>query len=318
MPNLMHNDVAIAASAELLGCPILSASSSSAAKYRELSDRLGLDFSSIADVFEKLPIFQEGPAHSATRMALAKIIACGKADRKNNCADYLLSYDLLNTPGEYDLVHDVVRPSVDRYFSDIVGIDLTKFSVGDVPLILSDTIGVRKRVRAEEQIQMLHQALREGFPDEDDNALLLRIVLVVLGHDAMIGATSSSIAHILVDHEMTKLSDIPFPIMFPKTGVPFVHRTALETLVQDDTTLEAGDDITLLLDVFEAPEHEQDRKLFFGHGRHLCLGRSIAIQYWQGVVRKLRSIERTLNIKAFESSTNSVFRTPTIARVTVR
>jgi len=314
---LMHNDVAVSASAELLRCPMLHASGSSADKYRQLSDRLGLDFSSIARVFDALPIFQEGPKHAATRVALAQVLASGKTGRAENLESCLASYDLLGIPGEYDLVQQIVRPSVDRYFSDIVGIDLTALSIADVPLILSDTIGVRKRVRAETQIKAMLAALHEGFPDEESVALVLRVVLVVLGHDAVIGATTTSIVHLLAEQHGRTFAEIAYPENYPRTGVPFVHRKVAEPLEIDGETLEADQDITLLLDVFEEAAHDGDRHLFFGHGRHLCLGRTIALQYWQGVTRKLSGIGLSPKVTALKETTNSVFRTPSVLKIRI-
>jgi cytochrome P450 len=95
------------------------------------------------------------------------------------------------------------------------------------------------------------------------------------------------------------MSEIGWSDGLPATGVPYVDRLAVRAVEIGGCRIEAGQRIRLYLD---ALKHSQgkDHSLYFGAGRHACLGRVIAQKCWRILTGNLRSIPRTVTIERID------------------
>jgi hypothetical protein len=315
---VFRRDVVVDGSREVLRCPILKSANSGADKYRSLADHLGLDFSQIAEVLDHLPVFQDGGAHSQLRVDLAKLIAKSNRGQDKSVTRAARRFTRLDDRRNVDLVRDIIKPSVDILFTNLVGLDLSLLDISDVSLVLADGIGIRKRRAVEEQLRKLDTALRGQFPDAADREILLRKMLVVMGHDATIASTALSLLQLIMEHPGKLLSEIPYPDTFVRTGVPFVRRTVTDDLRVGDLQINKSQDVSVLLSVFDTSSAENDKKLFFGHGRHVCLGAPLSLRYWRSVTHVLSGINRTGTIVKLEEKPSTAIRTPQRALIEMR
>lgn len=305
-----RKDIHVDGSREVLRCPALVASDNGAENYRRLAEHLKLDFSQIAELLDHLPVFQEGEAHAQTRAEIAKMIAQTSKERGTVLREAASKFDRLGQTGPVELMQDVIKPSVDILFTNLIGVDISKLDISELSLVLTDGIGIRQRRRLEKQLKDLDDALRAQFPDASPREIQFKKTLVAMGHDSTMGSAALSMLQMIMDHPGKTFAQMPFPDLFSHTGVPFIRRTARDDVSFAEQSIPKGHDVSVMLNIFDAPSPDADRKLIFGLGRHVCLGGPVSMQYWQAVTHVVSGIDRKAVITQIDEKQDTLFRIP--------
>lgn len=288
-----------------------------AERYRALADRLGLEFSATIFALSHIPLCAQRPLHADMRRDMARAIAETQDAAQLALGTALTRFETLATPGPHDILNDIIRPGVSGLLSALCGIDLMLPHDTSVSKVFNQTIGVRKRRRMEAELQDILSRLHSAFPHDPDDRIGQRLALAILGNDALIGSVSNSLYHVFSAQGDRPLSDMSFGAVFPRTGVPYVDRVAVQPCQHAGQAIAAGGNIRARLDSYEAPDRAGDRMGFFGSGAHTCLGRHLSTALWAGISRCLGDIDRRVEIVKFAPRKDSVFRIPCAFRVSV-
>jgi cytochrome P450 len=103
------------------------------------------------------------------------------------------------------------------------------------------------------------------------------------------------------------------------TGVPYVERVLEKDCTISGSLLKGGDRIRLVLGAYQkagVSDERNESKLYFGIGRHTCLGKMLSVKAWKVLVGKLQTINRSVEISSISYRiSDSVFSCPISFRV---
>lgn len=253
-----------------------------------LSEHLGIDLSSTLFALGYVPLCQQQDSHAAARRGLAKLIAeRNEALRSAIPAMVRRHCGVLGLPGRVDVMPAVIEPLVSQALSVLAGISLDVAGVDYVSRIFSQTLGVAKRRKLEQTLGQMIAQLRAAFPDADDSGIGQRLALVILGRDAMLGTFGRSLHGMAQSAQGAAWSALDWPDAPHRTGVPYIDRVAIRDVCVGGQPVDAGGVIRAQLSEYEAAADPRKHLGFFGGGAHLCLGRALALEIWQGVAAYL-------------------------------
>jgi hypothetical protein len=280
-------------------------------RYELLSQRLGIDFSTIILALTNIPLCLRGSAHQEKRRTIAKIIAEQTEEVQSIIPAVVANrFACLNLTGQHDVLNTAIIPSADDVLSVIVGMPLGLAENSLISRVFSRNIGVSKRKKMEAELHMLRNRLTERFSKMGTEQIGVRLALAVVGRDALIGTLANSLHEIFASQKGTRLCDIAYDQIPLKTGVPYIDRVATEDGEAAGTYFLEGAEVTVRLDAYEASEDPKDRLGFFGHGRHLCLGRPLSLDLWRAIVSHLSSVDRRVVATRLSLRKDDVFCLP--------
>ncbi len=276
-----------------------------------LAAHSGLDLAATLFALNHLPLAVSRPRHPEVRRNIASLIADQTpALRPALPALVIDRLAALTRPGTVDAIDAIVAPLVSDTISLLSGIVVAPDEASEVSRIFSQKAGPARRLRIEAELRDLIARIEAGFPLATPEEVGLRLSLVILGRDALMGLLGTSLHAVISSAADRPLSEATFPELPPCTGVPYIDRVAQEPCTVEGTTLRAGDSIRARLDSLEAASDPARRLGFFGAGAHLCLGRSISLDLWREIGRCFGTIDARARVADYALRKDDVFAFP--------
>jgi cytochrome P450 len=261
--------------------------------YVVLEKRLGIDFSNVLLAFLHIPMCLHEEEHRKARRRVAEHLAARKFDL-SACLTESLTVHLkaLRQEGEVEIVRQVLEPlilSVTEPLTDVppaVAADCRTVST-----IFDKSIGPRKRQRVDAELGRMRAAIVSKLGSNvSEDAVGLRLALVILGRDTLLGTLGESLYSILSANQGRRLNEISYPQIPPETGVPYIERIAVKPFCDQETQFNTGDRLRIYVQAFAYSGSPRDRAQIFGVGSHLCLGKALSLDLWQGITSALSKI----------------------------
>lgn len=270
-----------------------------AARVRLLADRLGQDFDATIQVFDNLPLAQNGERHRILRAKTAQFLALGRARLRLELPILVARhFNHLKTSDTLDMMKEIVVPFVDDCLAVITEVEGCFESDSMISRVFSQSAGVAKRRRLNGELVSLRQRIEDKCPFAETNDV--RITLMILGRDALIGTLAGSLALYFKQVAGRQLSEEIFDSMPTRTGVPYIDR------IMPD-----GKAVRCALSGLRGDQ----RSGFFGKGAHVCLGRAITTEIFSEVSQFLSHVDRCVDVRTYHLRKDDVFDIPEIFEV---
>lgn len=256
-----------------------------------LARRPQLDLRGALRVLPHIPLANEGGNHAAGRQGISKFNNATYGDRLARLSAALAEHaTVFEAPGPVDLTRHFFHPVIEAITR--LPNEVTRQPSWPGPSQLFDRfLSLNRRKQVYERINQLYA---EGTDHQLDH-LDQRVVLHILGYDALLGSMQESFLQLVRAHPGRVLQQIDWPAHMPASAVPTVERVAVCDLTIDGQTIRAGERIRLYLDTAEGGPD-----LFFGGGRHKCVGMGISQKIWQAfadVFRRARCTVRVMEVQ---------------------
>lgn len=292
-----------------------------AADYQAVSAHTGIDFSAIIDTFNHIPLANEGSSHKELRRQLAAVISAratqAEAQLRGDVEHFMAS--LLVAGKTVDILSDIALPAYRSLFGSLLGIDAQRTDVAqDASQMFYPLLSLNRR-------KQLDRCLRQALASlaESGKALAttqeIALVMGILGRDTLVGTLALSLWHEVALNPGRRLNEIKFGEMPGATSLAFVERVAAKDSMVGAVAVSKGERVRLFLDATTSETLGHDAGLMFGKGRHLCLGRGLALAAWQCVTQVLgRSRLQAVPVALGLRESDYVFNYPDYARIELR
>lgn len=265
-----------------------------AARVRQLAERLGQNFDATIQTFDHLPLAQNGEQHRVSRAKAAQFLGPGRARLKRELPSLVARhFSPLETSKTLEVMVEIIIPFVDdclTIVSEVAG-DFEADSM--VSRLFSQSAGVAKRRRLNRELIALRLRVEDKCPHAEANDI--RLALMILGRDALIGTLAGSLAFFFEHLDGRQLSAETFSDTPTRTGVPYIDR-----VMADGKTVRCQ-----LSDL-----SGNKRTGFFGKGIHACLGRAISADIFAEVSEFLSLVDRSVSIQNYRLRKDDVFDFP--------
>jgi hypothetical protein len=261
--------------------------------YAVLQKRLGIDFSNVLLAFLHIPMCLHDDEHRKARRRVAEHLAARRSDLSAGIENALrVHLKPLQEEGELEVVHQVLEPlilSVTEKITDIPA--AVAADCRSVSTIFDKSIGPRKRQRIDAELARMRAAIVFKLgPRLSDDAVGLRLALIILGRDTLLGTLGESLYSVIAANHGRRLNEISYPPVPPETGVPYIERIAVKTFCDQETLFKVGDRLRICLQAFVYSKAPRDGAKIFGVGSHLCLGKALSLDLWKGITCALSKI----------------------------
>ena len=263
-----------------------------AGQYRYITDHTSLDFTATAVAFDHVPLAQEGPRHKKLRAEMAAIVADPTREKTREVEEFTAAHVArLFVPGHsIELVDDLADPLFVQLFSLWLGVDHTAFSkeshvsqAFDMKVSLGRRAAVNRDV---EKLTCAFAAQSGALATSPEMATAMN----VLGNDTLKGSIALSLWEIVARNPGKRLNEIDYPVNYPSTGVPFIERVARDDIEIAGMAVTKGQRVRLMLDATAQHVSGEEADLLFGRGRHLCLGKPMALAIWRQLTATLATL----------------------------
>lgn len=239
---------------------------------KPLAERAHIDVGGAMRVLDHIPLANEGARHSQARRELSKLNNATYSDRLERLKTELsLRQDVFHQTGVVDITEAFFHPVIDAITLPDLRLKIERQWPGPSQ-IFDRFLSLNRRRKVYQTIDDLY-----GVADQDDighkDAL---IALRILGYDALLGSMEASFLHVVQAHNQLPLDQMHWPQTMPATAVPTVERIAGRDMSLEGHTVRCGDRLRLFLATDNATAD-----LFFGSGRHKCVGAGISQKIWQ-------------------------------------
>jgi hypothetical protein len=261
--------------------------------YLEISKRTGLDFAASVAAMEHMPLANEGPAHRELRTRSARAMS---DDWRENAADmerhiFQLVDAAFGGEGDLDLVGQLAVPIFNHLYRLWSGVTLDReLRIAEV---FCGRMSLNRRQRVDAGLRRL---------DHDLNDSLVRVPkdvamsFAILASDSLVGSLALSLWTLFSENDGNRISDIPFPETLPSTAVPYIDRIATEDVEIIGISFSRGQRARLMLQATAVGECGRESDLFFGAGRHLCVGKAMTNLIWKSVCTSLAQTELRVRV----------------------
>lgn len=287
--------------------------------YRNMPPGFGEAFASVAFAFEHIPLSMYGERHAEARRRASTFIA-GRHAAIRQWAEHELPLHLkpFERAGRIEVMGEVIKPLVRSLFAVLVDTDLPdRLALDHVSQVFDKSIGMSRRVQLEADMAQLEAHLRERLGKVEEDELGMRLGLLVVGKDALVGTLAEGLSELFGDNQAVALDSIAFPKMPHRTAVPFVERIAAEPVSVAGLELAEGERVRIVLQTYgHGPANEHHR--YFGAGAHACLGRPMSLELWSAITALLSKLPSRVRVLDYHLPMDSyVFNVPTRFEVEV-
>ena len=223
-------------------------------------------------VLDHIPLANEQEQHRRSRRELSRLNNATYSNRLEKLNAALLQREILfRKSGVVDLTQAFFHPIVDAITLPIPAMRLERQWPGPSQ-IFDRFLSLNRRRKVYQAINELYAVAEESDLENKDELIALRI----LGYDALLGSMEASFLHVIRSHAGMPLHQMPWPQTMPTTAVPTVERIAGRDLLLEGHAIQRGDRLRLFL-----ATDNSDTDLFFGAGRHKCVGAGISQKIWR-------------------------------------
>jgi hypothetical protein len=282
-----------------------------------ISQALGVDFQATEKLLEHVPFAHEGKCHAALRKDMAVEIsertdaALGEFTRF--CSARVSA--LFANAASFNIVSELFAPCVFHLMSELSGVCLQTHESVSPTQVFDRSLSVNRRKHIDRQIQKIFELAGSNFPAD---VVGLRSAMLALGSDSLLGSLSESFCSEIGKNAGKRLNEIAWEPKISMTAVPYVERTAVNSLEISGVNIQENQRIRLYLDVFSS-QGPVGFDQFFGTGRHGCLGKSVSQKAWKILVSELGRIEKKLRINKVEyRGADYLFNFPDVIDVSVQ
>ncbi len=205
----------------------------------------------------------------------------------------------------------LIREMVDLFMEEITGIPRPDGDLSSIPSIFSSNLGVAARRRLEASLKHHLALARNLFPEEPPERHALRVGQWSMGRDPLIGTLGLSLHHHIISLEGAPLNVRRLPSVPTHTGVPAIGRIASTAQTVAGCPVAAGALIECRLDSLTG-RPAGERRHFFGAGPHLCLGRPLALAFWECAADAVAEQDIRLTVVDFALAEHDAFDIPSV------
>jgi len=277
-----------------------------AENYQTLQQRLGIDFSSLTFTFDYIPLCLHGDRHMRARRRASEFLVARKAALNERIPQAVAThFNALQREGRVEIMDSAVIPSVLDIMSMVVDTDISTMDCRNASLVFDQSIGVNKRRKVEAEIATLRELIscRLGASATEDE-VGLRLALVILGKDTLIGTLGESLYRLLELNHGRRLFEIDYPEFPLETGVPIIERVVVTPFKLANCNFASGDRVRILMQTFAYTAEPRNRSNFFGTGAHACLGRPVSMQLWNAITAFLSNVPLLAHVLAYYPRTS--------------
>lgn len=272
---------------------------SMADRYRDLSNRTGLDFAAAIKLLDHLPVFIDGEKHQSIRKVMAKRISETNGKQLAACQEALavLRPRLFRPGAKIELVAEFCQPLWRSISSVIVPRDEGLLELVDaIPSLFSPHLSIRERAKINARIAAF---LAQHCGKSDDGLLLL--CLASLGARPFVGTLGLSIWETFRTHPGAKMCDMAWAPSYTSSSLTFVDRIFSMPAEGGEGQFEKGERVRCFTQsrLYSAEDNEA---ALFGFGAHTCLGKSISKRVWGLVVAALAQLDLRVDCHSIEMS----------------
>ena len=281
--------------------------------YYALEQRLGIDFSSLTFAFDHIPLCLHGDRHLRSRRRASEFLATRRTLLSSCIPEAVgMHLDALRREGRVDIMKDAILPLVLDIISAVIDVEISAVDCLNASIVFDKSIGVNRRRKVAAEIATLRKLIsaRLGASATEED-VGLRLALLILGKDALIGTLGESLCRLLEVNSGRRLTDIDYPELPPETGVPFIERLVVNPFKLASCDFASGDRVRIFLQTFAYAAEPRSRTNFFGAGTHACLGRPISVEIWNTITAHLSEFPLRAHVLSYSSRTSDyVFACP--------
>lgn len=274
-------------------------------KYRQISSRTAIDYSSAIQLLESLPVFLSGDEHKERRKSMAIVYAQTRKLQEKAIDQVVeeVAQSIEHRHGAFDLIDELSTPlwTALRNVICTEGEEV-KDLANELPDLFFPILSPRRR-------QSINNKLTRILKSGTDQ-LLDQLALLVLGVRPFSASLALSIHKIARDNDGKRLCDIAFPTSFPDSALTYVDRISLRDTVIDGCPFSAFSRIRCT--TFDSSYTDEiNSKQLYGIGSHTCLGRPISVYTWNKLSNILSQSQKTIHPSALSVEDREPFTIPT-------
>lgn len=275
---------------------ILSLNSSQAieisCEYQRLSSQLNIDLQNIIELFNYIPLFQNGDAHKKSRKRLAASYSASRAQQEKNISAEidLIGETLRSREGLIDVIDEIARPLwMAVYTSFSQGVELDDYLSEQLPNIFCPNLSIRKRILINEKLA----AVLDRNSSLERDVIFEVAALSALGFRPLVYGLALSLHKCCKENTELTMKEMKLPDSYSDTPLRFVDRVISNEFCAENVHFKAGDRIRCQT-YSEKYTDDQNAKFLFGTGKHICLGRPISNFIWKNLCIELRKHNKFL------------------------
>lgn len=267
-----------------------------AGEYAKLEQRTRMDWTDIIDALHHIPLANEGEHHSKLRRDFARLISARSAATKEPVGELVAKTvpAVFRAGRSAELVQELIRPINNALFTGLIGTPVPDYaSAPSASQLLDRFLGLNRRKRVQSEIARLSKSFSEQNPA---TSVQYATALMQVGYDSVLGSLGTSLVALLGEGAGSRLCDLAYPDSLPRTGVPYVERVAKKDCAIQGSNIRAGDRVRLSLEACPARGDAGEEALFFGKGRHLCVGKELSQWLWRTLAQELAKVRLKVRI----------------------
>lgn len=260
--------------------------------YRMISKRTGIDFQASIDTLDHVPFSKEGEEHRRLRSEMTKIVSADSREHIAGMEAFVgeLVSKLFVAGNELELTQQLARPVFYELFSRWLKADEREFlKESNISQVFDGAMSLNRRKKVNQNLYELRCAFAERA-DRVPTTPDIAVAMNVLGNDALMGSLVLSLWHILEQNPDARLSDIEFPPNLTATGVPFIERVANRDIEIGEMKVAKDQKVRLMIDATSRQISGEETDLFFGKGRHLCIGKPMTLVVWRSFTKAVNAL----------------------------
>lgn len=263
-----------------------------AKEYHRLSNRLNIDFGHIIELFDYIPLFQNGSQHKETRKRLAASYSVSRAQQEKNISVEInrIGEIIRSREGLLDVIEEVARPLwMSLYISFCQGVEIDDELMVSLPNIFCPGLSIRNRILINKKLVSLLDRNRSK-----DRRLIFEVAaLSALGFRPLVYGLALSLYKCCSEQTGLMMRDMEFPKTYSDTPLQFIDRVISDDFHAENVCFRNGDRIRCQT-YSNSYTYDQNAAFLFGVGRHICLGRSIANYIWKNLCVELKENNKRL------------------------
>ena len=262
---------------------------------RMVSRGLKIDLSSTQMIFDKVPLALEGDQHAELRRQMAVEITGHAAAALQKVSEFAASAvpKFFAQREVFNIVECLFQPAVSIMMQELAGICLVDQLQDASPTQIFDRqLGASRRKIIEQKIKEIYAVALETYSPE---IAKMRVAMMLVGSDSMLGALAESFVYDVRRNGEEPLDLMHWSSKIPITSIPYVERIAKSDISLGGNMILNGQRIRVYLDAFKSTD-DRENDIYFGAGRHVCLGKAVSQNMWSIFVEQFKKINRRCNI----------------------